>query len=156
MRHIEKYDKDPSIWKFRRISAYEGLLKQGILALKDTHTTLWWNAKEVRSSHLLTIITADNPVTCAIYGKNNNHLEEEEYKRLNHIARRWPKPLRLTNQVKLPRVCNPSQVTIRECRSCGMAESDTEEKAKYWSWLESIIYWWCLLCFEAYDDPSRY
>ena len=59
-----------------------------------------WETDEI-TYEPLKIIIADDPATCAIYGKNNNLLDEEGWKRLKPIARRQPKLLRLANQAKL-------------------------------------------------------
>ena len=59
-----------------------------------------WETGEI-TSEPLKIIAVDDPVTCAIYGKNNNLLEEEGWKRLKSIAKRQSKLLRLANQAKL-------------------------------------------------------
>ena len=46
-----------------------------------------WDTGEV-SREPLTIITADDPVTCAIYAKNKDLLEKEWWKRFEGIAKR--------------------------------------------------------------------
>ena len=49
----------------------------------------------------LHIVAADDPVSCAIYAKNNNLLEEEGWKRFKRLACRQKKLIRLANQAKL-------------------------------------------------------
>ena len=49
----------------------------------------------------LSIISANDPVTCAIYAKQNNLLELEGWKRFKVIAKRQKKLFRMTNQAKL-------------------------------------------------------
>ena len=48
-----------------------------------------------------TIIVADDPVTCAIYAKNENLLEIIGWNRFKRIAKRQKNMLRLSNQEKL-------------------------------------------------------
>ena len=46
----------------------------------------------------LHLVAADDPVSCAIYAKENNLLEEPGWKQFKRLARRQKKLLRLTNQ----------------------------------------------------------
>ena len=102
MSHIEKDDEDPSVWKFRRITAHKGPLTQGHPSYKGSRYNLIieWETGEI-TSEPLKIIATDDPVPCAIYGKNTNLLHEEGWKRQKPIARRQPKLLRLANQAKV-------------------------------------------------------
>jgi hypothetical protein len=49
----------------------------------------------------LTVIAADDPVTCAIYARDNNLLETAGWKRFKGIAKREQKLTRMINQAKL-------------------------------------------------------
>jgi len=49
----------------------------------------------------LSVIAADDPVTCAIYAKENNLLEQEGWKQFKGIAKHEKKLLRMVNQAKL-------------------------------------------------------
>ena len=49
----------------------------------------------------LNIIAADDPVSCAIYAKENNLLEKEGWKRFKRLAKYQKKLVRLVNQAKL-------------------------------------------------------
>ena len=49
----------------------------------------------------LSIIAASDPVTCAIYAKDNNLLEHDGWKRFSRLARRQKKMLRMANKAKL-------------------------------------------------------
>jgi hypothetical protein len=54
------------------------------------------------SEPLAVIAAADDPVTCAVYAKDNDLLELDAYKRFKPIAKRQQKLLRmLVNQAKL-------------------------------------------------------
>ena len=88
MRHIEKDDEDPSVWKFRRITAHEGLINQGHPSYKGSRYNLMieWETGEI-ASEPLKIVAADGPVICAIYGKNKNFLEKEGRKKWNQLQK---------------------------------------------------------------------
>ena len=49
----------------------------------------------------ITIITADDPVTCIIYAKNKNLLETKGWKIFKEITKRQKKMFRPANQAKL-------------------------------------------------------
>mmetsp|Transcript_13186 Transcript_13186/g.23919 ORF Transcript_13186/g.23919 Transcript_13186/m.23919 type:complete len:235 (-) Transcript_13186:1278-1982(-) len=49
----------------------------------------------------LAVIAADDPITCAVYGKENVLLELESWKRFKPIAKRQKKLFRMVNQAKL-------------------------------------------------------
>ena len=49
----------------------------------------------------MSIIEADDPVSCAIYDKEKNLLDEPSWVRFKSLAKREKKLLRLQNQAKL-------------------------------------------------------
>ena len=49
----------------------------------------------------LHLIAADDPISCAVYAKDNNLLEEPGWKQFKRLAHRQKKLLRLVNQAKL-------------------------------------------------------
>jgi hypothetical protein len=49
----------------------------------------------------LSIIAADDPVTCAIYARDNDLLQLEGWRRLKTIAKKQKKMFRMANQAKL-------------------------------------------------------
>ena len=51
------------------------------------------------------MVAADDPVTCAIYAKENGLLEEDGWRRFRRIANWQKKCIRLINQAKLQSVC---------------------------------------------------
>ena len=59
-----------------------------------------WETGEVKTEPLF-IIAADNPVTCAIYGKANDLLELDGWSRSKKIAKRHKKLFCMANQAKL-------------------------------------------------------
>jgi hypothetical protein len=102
MEHIQEQDDDATLWKFRRIVSHQGPLNhtdQGYNGSKWNVMVEWENGEI--TSEPLNIIAADDPVTCAIYAKENNLLELEGWKRFKTIARRHKKYLRMVNQAKL-------------------------------------------------------
>ena len=59
-----------------------------------------WENGEI-TSEPLSIIAADDPVTCAIYARDNNLLELPGWKRFKRLAKRQKKLFRMANQAKL-------------------------------------------------------
>ena len=59
-----------------------------------------WETGEI-TAEPLSIIAADDPVTCAIYAKQHNLLEFDGWKRFKGIAKRQKKLFRMANQAKL-------------------------------------------------------
>jgi hypothetical protein len=49
----------------------------------------------------LKIVAVDDPVSCAIYARENDLLDKPGWKRLKHIAKREKKFTRMVNQAKL-------------------------------------------------------
>ena len=58
-----------------------------------------WENGEV-TAEPLSIIAKDDPVTCAIYARDNNLLDQEGWRRFKSIANRELKFRRLVNQAK--------------------------------------------------------
>ena len=63
-----------------------------------------WENGEI-TSEPLTIIAADDPVTCAIYAKENGLLDLDGWKQFKGIAKRDKKFLCMVNQAKLRSYC---------------------------------------------------
>ena len=59
-----------------------------------------WETGEV-TSEPLAIIGKDDPVTCAIYARENDLLEESGWKQFKRLAQRQKKLFRMANQAKL-------------------------------------------------------
>jgi hypothetical protein len=59
-----------------------------------------WENGEI-TSEPLSVIAADDPITCAIYAKENSLLHLDGWKRFKRIANREKKLLRMVNQAKL-------------------------------------------------------
>ena len=91
MQHIKKDDNDgETFWKYKRISGHEGPLVKGHPSWKGDkyNVKVEWETGEVAYDPLHTIAT-DDPVTCAIYAKDNDLLDTEGWIR------------RMVNQSKL-------------------------------------------------------
>jgi len=78
----------PSCGKFRCIITHEGPLKLSDPSYKDSkyNVMIKWENGQV-TSEPLTILAADNPVTCTIYAKENDLLDLDDWKRFIGIAR---------------------------------------------------------------------
>jgi len=77
LNYIEQQDDDGTkLWKFRCIIAHEGLLKPSNFTYKGSkyHVMIEWENGKV-TSEPLTIIAADDPVTCTIYARENDLLD---------------------------------------------------------------------------------
>ena len=102
--HISKAgnDKDQVLWKFRRITGHEGPLTSDNSSYRGSlyNVMIEWENGEITSEPLLTI-AADDPVTCAIYARENNLLDLPGWKRIKGIAKWQKKMFRMANQAKL-------------------------------------------------------
>jgi hypothetical protein len=93
LEYITK-DEDSDIkWKFRRIISHENKGSQCNLLIE-------WEDGEI-TNEPLKVIAADDPVSCAIYARENDLLDQPGWKRFKHIAKREKKFTRMVNQAKL-------------------------------------------------------
>ena len=92
--HIEKDYEDPTMWKLCCITAHEGPLQRSYPNYKGStyNVMIEWETRDI-TSEKLSIIAANDPVTCAIYAKQNNLLKIEGWKRFKGIAKRQKKLL---------------------------------------------------------------
>ena len=88
VNHIERDYEDSTLWKLRHITAHEGPLQKSHPHYKGStyNVMVEWETGEI-TSEPLSIIAADDPVTCAIYAKQNNLLEVEGWKRFKGIQK---------------------------------------------------------------------
>jgi hypothetical protein len=103
MQHIEKDDDNgETFWKYKRISGHEGPSTKTHSSWKGEkyNVKVEWENGEVSYEPLHTI-AADDPVTCAIYAKDNGLLDTDGWKRVRSLAKRAKKMLRMVNQSKL-------------------------------------------------------
>jgi hypothetical protein len=75
LRYIEASDESEgdTVWKFKRITAHEGPLTQTHLSFKGSsyNVLIEWENGEI-TSEPLGIIAKNDPVTCALYAKEND------------------------------------------------------------------------------------
>jgi hypothetical protein len=102
LEHIEKDEETEIVWKFRRITAHEGPLNSNHPNYKGSkyNVMIEWENGEI-TSEPLSVIAADDPVTCAIYAREHGLLDQDGWKKFKRIARREKKMLRMINQAKL-------------------------------------------------------
>ena len=99
---IEEDETDHGLWKFKSISDHKGPLSKADQDYKGSLYNVLVNWETGESTYEpLDLIASEDPVTCAIYAKDKNLLNEPGWKRFKRIARRQKKLLRLTNQAKL-------------------------------------------------------
>ena len=99
---ISMDETEEGLWKFKSISAHQGPLSQSHPAYNGSRYNVLvnWETGESTFEPLATI-AADDPVTCAVYAKENGLLEEDDWKKFNKLARRQKKLTRMVNQAKL-------------------------------------------------------
>lgn len=91
--HLNRDLKDnQTVWKFKRLTAHEGPLTK---EHPNYNGSTWnvmveWENGEI-TSEPLTIIAADDPVTCAIYAREKGLLDLTGWKRFKSIANREKK-----------------------------------------------------------------
>ena len=93
---------DTVVWQFKCISAHQGPLSLTDVDYKGSryNVTIEWENGEI-TAEPLSVIAADDPVTCAIYPRENNLLDTPGWKQFNKLARHEKKFLRMVNQAKL-------------------------------------------------------
>ena len=102
MNHIEQSEEDGIVWKFKRIAGHEGPLTKHHPMWKGStyNVRVEWENGEI-TVEPMTTIAADDPVTCAIYARDNNLLDVPGWKQFNSIAKQQKHTFRMANQAKL-------------------------------------------------------
>jgi hypothetical protein len=100
--YIERDSEDGVVWKYKRITSHEGPLARHHPNCKGAkfNVMVEWESGEITADPL-SVVAADDPVSCAIYARDNDLLEMEGWKRFKGIARRQKKLFRMVNQAKL-------------------------------------------------------
>lgn len=95
-------DSEAPLWKYKAIVAHDGPFTSDSPEYKGSsyNVMVEWENGEI-TSEPLNVIAADDPVTCAIYAKDNNLLGLPGWKRFRSIAKRHKKFVRMVNQSKL-------------------------------------------------------
>ena len=90
------------VWKFRRIVGHEGPLTANHHNYKGSsyNVLLEWENGEV-TPEPLSMIAKDDPVTCAVYAKDNDLLNTPGWKQFKRLAKRQKQMIRMINQAKL-------------------------------------------------------
>ena len=89
LRHIQKDQESDILWKFKEIVSHEGPLSQNHPHYNGSmyNVNIEWENGEI-TSEPLSIITADDPVTCAQYALSHDLLDLPGWKRFNHKEKR--------------------------------------------------------------------
>jgi hypothetical protein len=77
--YITKDEESDIQWKFRCIISHENKGSQCNLLME-------WESGEI-TSEPLKVIAVDDPVSCAIYARENDLLDKPGWKRFKHIAK---------------------------------------------------------------------
>ena len=95
-------ENDEVIWRFRRIVGHQGPLLRHDKDYKGSrfNVLVEWENGEI-TSEPLSVIAADDPVTCAVYAREHDLLDVEGWKRFRNLAKREKHFLRLVKQAKL-------------------------------------------------------
>ncbi|MEL7196229.1 MAG: reverse transcriptase domain-containing protein [Bacteroidota bacterium] len=100
--YITRDDETDIVWKFKRIVAHEGPLSKNDHSYKGSkyNVMIEWENGE-KTSEPLSILAKDDPVTCAIYARENDLLDLDGWKQFRKIAMRKQTFDRQVNQAKL-------------------------------------------------------
>ena len=102
LNFLARDEESDVIWKFRRITSHQGPLKPSDPDYKGSsyNVGIEWESGEI-TMEPLSIIAADDPVTCAIYARENQLLNEPGWKKFKQLAKREKTFTRMVNQAKL-------------------------------------------------------
>ena len=95
-------DEEDGVFKFKSIDAHQGPLTSNDPNYKGSKWNVrvnWENGETTYEP--LSIMASADPVTCAIYAKDNNLLNTAGWKQFKKTAKRQKRLLRLANQAKL-------------------------------------------------------
>jgi hypothetical protein len=99
--YLAKDDSNDVIWKFKRITSHQGPLSPKHPNYKGSTCSImveWENGETTMEP--LQIISKDDPVTCAVYAKDNGLLDTPGWKQFKYIAKHQKKFTRMVNQAK--------------------------------------------------------
>ena len=100
--HLDNQEQQEDLYKFRAITGHQRPLSPKDENYKGSkyNVMVKWETGEIPDEPL-SLIAADDPVTCAEYTKKHDLLHLDGWKRLKHIAK---------NQKQLPRAINQSMI----------------------------------------------
>ena len=99
---ITKDEQDATTWKFKRIVSHQGPLTQKHPDYNGSrfNVMIEWENGEVMTEPL-SVIAEDDPVSCAVYARDNKLLHVPGWRQFEKLARRQKRLVRLANQEKL-------------------------------------------------------
>jgi hypothetical protein len=102
VQHLTRDAENPVIWKYKRIVSHQGPLKRGHPDYNGStyNVMIEWEGGEV-TKEPLSLLAKDDPVSCAIYAKENNLLDKPGWVQFKRIARRQKKFERMVKQAYL-------------------------------------------------------
>ena len=138
--YLAKEDNNDIVWKFKSITSHQGPLSPTHPDYKGSmfNVMVEWENGEITAEPLQVIAKVD-PVTCAIYAKDNGLLDTPGWKQFKPIAKRQKKFTRMVNQAKLrsyntaPKFKNGYQVPKNYAEAVRLDERNGNNK-----WQEAI------------------
>jgi hypothetical protein len=137
---LAKNDNNDVKWKFKFITSHQGPLTAKHPNYKGSAYTImveWLNGETTMEP--LQINAKDDPVTCAIYAKDNGLLDTPGWKNFKAIAKQQNKFTRMVNQARLrsyntaPQFKNGYQVARNYAKALRLDERNSNSK-----WQEEI------------------
>ena len=103
--HLDHQEQHEDLYKFRAITGHQGPLSPQDENYKGRkyNVMVEWETGEI-TEEPLSLIAADDPVTCAVYAKKHDLLHLDGWKRLKHIAKNLKQLTRAINQSKIRQV----------------------------------------------------
>ena len=103
--HLDHQEQHEDLYKFRAITGHQGPLSPQDENYKGSkyNVMVEWETGEI-TEEPLSLIAADDPVTCAVYAKKHDLLHLDGWKRLKHIAKNQKQLTRAINQSKIRQV----------------------------------------------------
>ena len=103
--HLNHQEQHEDLYKFRAITGHQGPHSPQDENCKGSkyNVMVEWETGEI-TEEPLSLIAADDPVTCAIYAKKHDLLHFDGWKRLKHIAKNPKQLTRAINKSKIRQV----------------------------------------------------
>ena len=103
--HLDQQEQQDDHYKFRAITGHHGPLLPQDENYKGSkyNVMVEWETAEI-TEEPLSLIAADDPVTCAEYAKKHDLLHLDGWKRLKHSAQNQKQLTRAINQSKIRQV----------------------------------------------------